>query len=605
MSSRSSVFLVRCSVLLLILLLLLLSLLLVLVLILTGLLFAVLLGFVLVLVVLRLGVDGLADLHGGVLQSLKSLCDLVTVLGNDGLVEGGDVTADLVLNGLGDSGGVFLQLLLGVVDVVVGLVLKVNNLLEGLIRLLGSFGFLHHSVDVGVGETTAGLDLHVLGLASGLVFGRDVHDTVGIDIEGDLNLGVSTGGHGDSLELEVPELLVVLGELTLSLKDGDSDLGLVVSGGGEDLGFLGGDGSVSVDQTGEDTSHGLNTEGKGGHIEEEHVLDVTGEDGALDGSTDSNSLIGVDTSVGLLAEEVLDSLADLGHTGGATNEENLVDLVLGQTGVLEAVLEGLEGAADEGVNKTFHLGSGKLEVQMLGARVVEGEVRDGDGGLSGGGKLNLSLLGSLANTLDGSLVSCDVDAGLALEFSGEELLELDIEIFSAEGSVTVSGLDFENTSGDLEDGDIEGTTTEIVDSDDLAVGLVESESEGGSGGLVNDSLDIEVGDLASILGGLSLGVVEVSGDGNDGILDGGSEVSLSGFLHLGENEGTDLGGRVLLTAGLNPGVTVGSIDDLVGQMLHIGLSVFISKLASDQSLGREKSIFRILHGLYIILRIEV
>lgn len=64
----------------------------------------------------------------------------------------------------------------------------------------------------------------------------------------------------------------------------------------------------------------------------------------------------------------------------------------------------------------------------------------------------------------------DVDAaGLRLEFSDKELLDLDIEIFATESSVTISGEHLEDTTLDLEDGDIVSTTTEIVHSDALAV----------------------------------------------------------------------------------------------------------------------------------------
>ena len=47
-----------------------------------------------------------------------------------------------------------------------------------------------------------------------------------------------------------------------------------------------------------------------------------------------------------------------------------------------------------------------------------------------------------------------------------------------------------------------------------AVVLLHAISEGGSGGLVDDALDLEARDLTSVLGRLALGVVEVGGDGD-------------------------------------------------------------------------------------------
>ena len=135
----------------------------------------------------------------------------------------------------------------------------------------------------------------------------------------------------------------------------------------------------------------------------------------------------------------------------------------------------------------------------------------------------------------------DIDAALSLELTDEEVLKLEIEVFTSESGVSVGGLHLEDTSRDLEDGDIESSTTEIIDSDDLAISLVHAEGKSGSRRLIDDTLDLKVSDLASVLGGLPLRVIEVSGDGDDSLLDGGAEIRLSGLLHLGEDEGADLG----------------------------------------------------------------
>jgi len=72
---------------------------------------------------------------------------------------------------------------------------------------------------------------------------------------------VTAGSHGNSRELEVAELLVVFGKLTLTLKHGDADLGLVVGSGREYLTLFGRNRRVSVNKPCEDTSHGFDAEG--------------------------------------------------------------------------------------------------------------------------------------------------------------------------------------------------------------------------------------------------------------------------------------------------------------------------------------------------------
>lgn len=63
-----------------------------------------------------------------------------------------------------------------------------------------------------------------------------MYDGVGVDVEGDFNLGDSAVGGRDTNELEVTEKLIVANELTLSLVDLDLNGGLEVGSSGEDWG---------------------------------------------------------------------------------------------------------------------------------------------------------------------------------------------------------------------------------------------------------------------------------------------------------------------------------------------------------------------------------
>ncbi|GMR38067.1 hypothetical protein PMAYCL1PPCAC_08261 [Pristionchus mayeri] len=105
--------------------------------------------------------------------------------------------------------------------------------------------------------------------------------------------------------------------------------------------------------------------------------------------------------------------------------------------------------------------------------------------------------------------------------------------------VSSSGLDLEDAVLDGEDGHVEGSSSEIEDEHVTlsAVLLVETVSDGGCRGFVNDSEHVEASDGTGVLGGLTLGVVEVGGDSYDGVLDGRSEKGLSDLLHLDEHHG--------------------------------------------------------------------
>ena len=189
-------------------------------------------------------------------------------------------------------------------------------------------------------------------LSGGFVGDRDDQDIVGIDVERNFDWGNTAGSRGDTGEPQISKELIVLGTGVLTLVNPDEYARLVIDVGGEDLRLLGGNSSVSLDESSHDTTAGLDPEGVRSNIEQEQVLYflgcVTGENAGLDGSTVSDGLIRADTPVGLLSvEKVGDELDDIRDTGGITNQDNLMDVGLIDPGVTKDLLYGAEGALEE------------------------------------------------------------------------------------------------------------------------------------------------------------------------------------------------------------------------------------------------------------------
>lgn len=223
---------------------------------------------------------------------------------------------------------------------------RLDALALSLILRCEALGVGNHAVNLLLGETALLVgDGDRLRLASALVGGANLHDTVGINLEGDLDLGNTAGSGGDTRELEFAEKVVVLGERTFTLEDLDKDSRLVVSGGREandnvskesfrtisqdaHLGLPGRDDSVTGNELGEDSTGGLNTKGKRANIDEDDVSGAfsSREDTTLYGSTIGNSLVRVDSLGGFLATEVLlEQLLNLGDTSGTSNEDDLIE----------------------------------------------------------------------------------------------------------------------------------------------------------------------------------------------------------------------------------------------------------------------------------------
>ena len=99
---------------------------------------------------------------------------------------------------------------------------------------------------------------------------------------------------------------------------------------------------------------------------------------------------------------------------------------------------------------------------------------------------------------------------LPLELLDKVVDEAVVEVLTTEMGVTGRGQYLEDALVDREEGDIESSTTEIVDDDlRLAAFLVKAVGDRSGSGLVDDTKDSETSDGAGILSRLTLGVVEV------------------------------------------------------------------------------------------------
>ncbi len=423
-----------------------------------------------------------------------------------------------------------------------------------------------HLVDRVLVEHGRGGDPDLLFLAGRPVLGLHVEDAVGVDVEGDLDLRDAARRRRDAVEDEPAQRLVVGREVALALEDVDLDLRLRIGRGREDLRLAGRDGRVALDQLGHDATERLDAERQRGHVEEQDVLDVAGQDAGLDRRADRHDLVRVDALVRLLAaEHLLDRLDDRRHAGHAADEDHLVDVGGLEAGVLERGLDRPLGLGHEIGHQVLELGPGERHHEVLGAGRVGGDVGQVDLGGCRGRQLDLRLLGGLLEALQGLLVLGQVDPLVLLVLGQQPVDDALVEVVTAEVRVAVGGLDLEDALAELEDRDVEGAAAQVVDGDLLVALLVQAVGQGRRGRLVDDPLDVEAGDPAGVLGRLALGVVEVGRDGDDGLGHLLAQVRLGVRAQLLEDHRADLGRRVGLAVGQldHHAVALGVLLDVV------------------------------------------
>ncbi len=310
-----------------------------------------------------------------------------------------------------------------------------------------------------------------------------------------------------------------------------------------------GDGGVALDDPGDDAAERLDAERERRYVEQQKIVGcrvfLAGKDLRLHGRSQRDDLVGVELGVELLAarfeiEELRDECAHGGDAGGAADHDDFVDRLGGELGVFEGLANGAGGAFDDSGDELFELLARDLAIVGLAADF------DRYFGVFRGTKCDFGVDYGLTERLDHFGLRADVDAEVAADVVDRDGDEEVVDVIAAEVGVAAGGDDLEDALVQLEDGDVEGAAAEVVDGDDAvfaAVELVEAIRERGGGGLVYETKDVEAGDAARVLGGLALRVVEVGGNGDDGLGDRRAEEAFGVFLELQQDVRGDLGRR--------------------------------------------------------------
>lgn len=178
--------------------------------------------------------------------------------------------------------------------------------------------------------------------------------------------------------------------------------------------------------------------------------------------TVGHCLIRVDALIEFFSiEEVLQQLLDLRDTSGTSHQDNVVNLSFVHLGVAEGLLHRLQGSSEKVCVQLLKArpGDGGVEISSLMQRV------DFDAGLSAGRQSTLGPLAGRAQATHRPLAVADVFLVLALELRDEVVDHAVIKVFSSQVRVACSGLYLKDAIFNSQDGDVEGTTTQVKDED--------------------------------------------------------------------------------------------------------------------------------------------
>ena len=397
------------------------------------------------------------------------------------------------------------------------------------------FGVLPHPLDLGLVQAARLLDLDRLLLVGAEVLRAHRQDAVGVDVELHLDLRRATRRGRNALQVELAEEPVVPGHRPLTLIHAHGHRRLVVGRGAEDLLPLGRHGRVALDQLREQTAFGLDAERERRDIEQEHVLHFAAQHAPLDRRAQCHDLVGIDALVRLLVEELLDEFLHLRNPGRATDEHDLVNVLGVELRVLERLDHRSAAPLDEAVAHLLELRPGDRHLEVLRPRGIGRDERQVDVGALRRGELLLGLLAGLLEPLQGHRVFPQVDPLLLLELIRDVVDQRLVEVVAAQVRVAVGADHAEHAVGHLEHRHVERAAAQVKHHDLLLCLLLQAVGERRRGRLVDDPHHLEAGDLAGVLGGLPLRVVEVGRHGDDGLVDLVAEVALSALLQAAEH----------------------------------------------------------------------
>ena len=174
---------------------------------------------------------------------------------------------------------------------------------------------------------------------------------------------------------------------------------------------------------------------------------------------------------------------------------------------------------------------------MLGAVGIRGDIRQVDLCFHQAGKLDLGLFGCFTQPLQGLFILAQVNTVILPELVCRPVNNPLVPVVATQVGIAIGGFHFHNTFSHIKDRYIESTAAQVEYKDALICLLIQAVRQGRGSRLVDDTQHFKPGDLAGILGGLPLAIVEIGRHGDDRLRDRFAQVGFSIRFQLAQHHG--------------------------------------------------------------------
>ena len=304
--------------------------------------------------------------------------------------------------------------------------------------------------------------------------------------------------------------------------------------------------------------------------------------------------VGVDVGKRLATKVLRDHSLQKRYPGRAADEDDVVELCRSKARRFHRVFTDVEAARHERLAHVLELLTRQRVVQVQrSAAIAVSELFDAKLHLRPFGELDLRPLRGRLQPLVGLAILARVVAALLEELSRHVVGDGRIDVVAAEKRVARGREDLEHVAGQLQDRDVEGTATEVVHGHTLIRRLVVTVREGRGSRLVEDAKHFETGDSAGGFGRASLKLVEVGGNGDDGLAAFGAKRALRDLADVAQHERADLAEGVGLAARRHQYAAARPLGELEREPLFGFVDLVARVGAADQPLDRVDGVLRV------------
>ena len=276
-----------------------------------------------------------------------------------------------------------------------------------------------------------------------MVLSGHVQDAIHVDIEDNLDLRYTRWGWRDVRKFKLSQLLVVLRQGSLPLVDLDVHVVLAVLSSSESLRPTAGHRSTLLNERNHHATAGTDPQSQAGHVDEDHLLDLTSLDATLQASAQGNNFIRVHRTVRVLPRKVLHKIVDRRHTCATSDKDDLVNVFHIDLSILENRLHRTASTLQQVTSQVFKFGATQFSLEGDRGSLIYGKVRKTDVRLVSRGEFLLRVLSGFSDTAHSREVIADILPGLILERLDDPIGKCSIPVIATKFVVTCRGLDLD------------------------------------------------------------------------------------------------------------------------------------------------------------------